>query len=376
MLHVPGESCDVIAFYLPQFHPVPENDQWWGKGFTEWTNVAKARPRFRGHYQPHLPGELGFYDLRLPEVREQQATLARDHGITAFCYYHYWFNGRRLLERPFDEVLASGRPDFPFLLCWANENWTRAWDGGPHEILLSQEYSVEDDIAHIRSLLPAFRDPRYYRIGGKPVFIVYRASMLPDPRRTLDTWRSEAARAGVGALHLVRVDGHGIDTVDDPIAQGFDAAVGWIPNYAQQGRPLRWGRRWGISRRLGLTERSFGVNRVVPYERVMKNSLSEAEPAYLRYPCVTPSWDNSARRRQMAFITAGATPDLYQSWLEQALRRVLDRPVEQRLLFINAWNEWAEGNHLEPDQRWGRAYLDATRSALERIGCLGTDNPA
>src|SRR5438034_205774 len=191
-----------VAFYLPQFHPIPENDAWWGRGFTEWRNVVRARPLFRGHYQPHVPADLGFCDLRVPETREAQAALARDHGIYGFCYHHYWFNGRQLLSRPFQEVLESGRPDLPFCLCWANEPWTRAWDGNSGEVLVPQEYSDADDRNHIRWLLNAFADPRYIRVEGKPLFLVYQASRLPDLSRTTETWREEAIRAGVGDLYL------------------------------------------------------------------------------------------------------------------------------------------------------------------------------
>src|SRR6266446_2869134 len=200
------DNVRVIAFYLPQFHPIPENDAWWGKGFTEWTNVTKARPLFRGHYQPHLPADLGFYDLRVAESREAQADLARQYGITGFCYYHYWFAGKRLLHRPFDEVLTSGRPDFPFCLCWANENWTRVWDGGGSEVLMEQTYSEQDDRAHIQALMPAFADTRYFRIDGRPLFLVYRTELLPEPARTADIWRSEVSKAGLGDLYLARVE--------------------------------------------------------------------------------------------------------------------------------------------------------------------------
>ena len=194
----------VIAFYLPQYHPFPENDRWWGAGFTEWRNVVKARPLFRGHYQPHLPADLGFYDLRVPEVRQQQAALAERYGLSGFCYYHYWFNGHRLMQRPVEEMLASGKPDFPFMLCWANENWTRAWDGGEQEVLIRQEYSEEDDRAHIRYLLDeVFRDPRYIRVDGKPVFAVYRSALFPDMRRTIEVWRG-GGRPRRGTLSLPR----------------------------------------------------------------------------------------------------------------------------------------------------------------------------
>ncbi len=198
-----------LAFYLPQFHPIPENDEWWGPGFTEWANVARARPRYPGHYQPHVPGELGYYDLRVPEVREAQAALAREHGISGFVYYHYWFHGKRLLERPFEEVLESGSPDFPFALCWANEEWTRNWDAMTGTVLMPQEYSEEDDLAHIRYLIRAFQDPRYIRIDGRPLLLVYRAELLPDPQRTFRLWRDEAKAAGIPDLYLCYVESHG-----------------------------------------------------------------------------------------------------------------------------------------------------------------------
>src|SRR5450755_1537677 len=223
-----------IAFYLPQFHPVPENDEWWGAGFTEWRNVAKALPLFPGHHQPHVPADLGFYDLRVPEVREQQASLARQHGIHGFCYYHYWFNGRRILERPFNEVLASGKPDFPFCLCWANENWTRVWDGGEQNVLLQQHYSAQDDLAHIQALIPALADPRYIRINGRPLLLVYRTELLPEPARTAEIWRAEALRGGVGDLYLARVENF-VSSVD-PASIGFDAAVEFAPLGAQVGK--------------------------------------------------------------------------------------------------------------------------------------------
>ena len=230
------ESVRAIAFYLPQYHPIPENDRWWGKGFTEWTNVVKARPLFRGHYQPHLPADLGFYDLRLPEVRQAQVDLAREYGLSGFCYYHYWFNGKRLLHWPFDEVLASAEPDFPFCLCWANENWTRIWDGGDSEVLMKQTYSDKDDLAHIRWLARAFADPRYIRVENKPLFIIYRAHKLPDIRKTTAVWREECRRRGIGEIFLCR-----IDTASDtlrPSELGLDAAVEFQPDWSSLGPQL------------------------------------------------------------------------------------------------------------------------------------------
>ncbi len=226
-----------LAFYLPQFHPIPENDAWWGQGFTEWTNVVKAQPQFRGHYQPHLPSDTGFYDLRLPEARQLQADLAQQYGLHGFCYYHYWFNGKRLLERPFQEVLTSGKPDFPFCLCWANEDWTRAWDGRSGEILLQQHYSEQDDREHIRTLAPAFRDPRYVRIENKPLFLVYRASRIPDPLASTTIWREEAHRLGLGELFLAKVESFSSEQ-SDPQALGFDAAVEFQPDWRLLGRSL------------------------------------------------------------------------------------------------------------------------------------------
>ncbi len=222
-------SPRVLAFYLPQFHPIPENDEWWGAGFTEWRNVVRARPLFRGHHQPHLPGELGFYDLRVPEVRQAQADLARAFGVDGFVYYHYWFGGRRLLERPFQEVLERGEPDLPFALCWANENWTRAWDGGGDQVLVRQHHGEEEDLRHLRALAPALADSRYVRIDGRPLLLVYRATLLPDPKRTTDTWRAEAARLGLGELHLARVESFAPER-GDPRSLGFDSAVEFQPD--------------------------------------------------------------------------------------------------------------------------------------------------
>jgi lipopolysaccharide biosynthesis protein len=358
-----ADDLRAVAFYLPQFHPIPENDAWWGTGFTEWRNAAKARPLFPGHYQPHLPGELGFYDLRVPEVREAQASLARSHGLSAFCYYHYWFGGRRLLERPFAEVLSSGRPDFPFLLCWANENWTRVWDGGSRDVLMPQAYSDSDDVAHFAFLARAFEDPRYVRVDGKPVFLVYRASDLPDPRRTTETWRREARRLGIGEVYLARVEGFASERAVPPGEWGFDAGVAFVPDYQTLGRPLRRSLFWRGARTLGFTAKGYRQN-VFDYDAVVTEMLSRPAPDYPRLPCVTVAWDNSARRAEHAVIYRDATPETYGRWLRAEADRLRTRTDVPHLLFVNAWNEWAEGSHLEPDARWGRAYLEATAAAL------------
>ena len=353
-----------IAFYLPQYHPIPENDEWWGKGFTEWRNVTKAQPLFSGHYQPHLPADLGFYDLRLPEARQAQVDLAKAYGIHGFCYYHYWFNGKRLLERPFNDVLASGEPDFPFCLCWANENWTRRWDGLEDEVLIGQVYQEDDDRRHMQSLVNAFRDPRYIRIDNKPLFLVYRAAKLPDPLKTAETWRQEAHKLGIGDIFLCMVESF-VNEHNDPKSVGFDATIEFQPDWTQLGVPLQRGRRWNWARKLKVAEKGYIENSAYEYSVIVERMLAKPSVDYKRFPCVTPSWDNTSRRKNgNATVFQNATPDLYERWLSEVVKRELSNPSSDRIVFINAWNEWAEGNHLEPCQKWGHAYLEATYRAL------------
>jgi lipopolysaccharide biosynthesis protein len=356
----------ILAFYLPQYHPIPENDRAWGPGFTEWRNVARASPLFRGHEQPHLPGELGFYDLRVPEVRAAQADLARSHGIDGFVYYHYWFGGRRLLERPFDEVVASGEPDFPFCLCWANENWTRVWDGGERDILVEQCYSVEDELAHIRALAPALADPRYVRVDGRAVLLVYRPTRLPEPKRLAETWRNEADRLGVGELYLCRVENFATER-GDPAAIGFDAGVEFQPDPLVR-PPLLfrepWRRAFNKFVRPGNPRR---LNHFFDYGQMAGVALAKPRPDHPWHRCVMPGWDNSARRKRGAFVYLDSTPERYEQWLTGALAETMAAGSSQSLVFVNAWNEWAEGCHLEPDDRHGRAYLEATRRAVEAV---------
>jgi lipopolysaccharide biosynthesis protein len=362
-----------IAFYLPQYHPIPENDEWWGKGFTEWTNVAKAQPLFPDHYQPHIPADLGFYDLRLPEARQAQADLAREYGLYGFCYYHYWFSGRRILERPMNDILQSGEPDFPFCLCWANENWTRTWDGQEKSVLLEQHYSEADDREHLRSLADAFRDPRYIRIDGKPLFLVYRVTKLPDPKRTAQIWREEAIALGIGEIYLCRVESFGGDNITlAPHEIGFDAAVEFQPDgryfsdLLYQDRQNRWLDR--ITKKLGLSSnRSYGEgNYIWNYSKLVDNVIANKPyEKYTKFPCVTPQWDNSARRKTGANIFHGSTPELYEKWLKATIDKIETDRSDENIVFINAWNEWGEGNHLEPCQKWGRAYLEATFRAVK-----------
>ncbi len=335
-------------FYLPQFHPIPENDEWWGKGFTEWTNVTRAQPLYPGHYQPHVPTDLGYYDLRLPEVREAQADLAATHGISGFVYYHYWFNGKRLLERPFNEVLASGSPDFPFALCWANEEWTRNWDAQTGRVLMPQEFSDADDLAHIRWLAEAFADDRYIKIDGRPLMLIYRAQQLPDPKRTTDIWRAEAQKLGFPDLYLCWVESWG-PPPGGPEAFGLDASVGFMPFSGEQ---------------LFLPLEGARGHRILDYRSAYEAELSKRAPTWKRFPSVMVGWDNTARRPYGATIFEGATPEAYEEWLRRTVKSVSTVRDEENYLFVVAWNEWAEGNHLEPDQRYGRAFLDATRAVM------------
>ena len=356
------EILKLIAFYLPQYHPIPENDEWWGKGFTEWTNVARSKPLFPGHYQPHIPADLGFYDLRLPEVRQAQVDLARKYGIYGFCYYHYWFNGRRVLERPFNEVLASGKPDFPFCLCWANENWTRTWDGLEKEILLGQKYCEEDDRQHIHWLVKVFQDKRYIRIEGKPLFLVYKATKIPNPLKTTSIWRDEARKLGIGEIYLCRVESCW-EEHNDPTKLGFDAALEFQPDWTNLGVPLRQREVWSIARKLGVSSKAYEDNLVVDYSAMVKRMLQKTNPPYKRFSCVTPSWDNTARRKTNAVILKDSLPIIYEAWLKAVIEST-PKTSKENFIFINAWNEWGEGNHLEPCQRWGHAYLEATKRAI------------
>ncbi len=358
----------LIAFYLPQYHPIPENDAWWGEGFTEWRNVSSAEPIFPGHYQPHVPADLGYYDLRHEETRIAQAELAGKYGVEGFCYYHYWFSGRRLLERPLEDLLRSGKPDFPFCICWANENWTRRWDGEDQQILMQQDYSEDDDRRHIQSLLPIFEDKRYTRVNGKPLFLVYRTENIPNPARTAEIWRAEARKAGIGELYLCRVESMG---KCDPGDIGFDAAVEFAPDWWNKGPRLKAGSEPFAQAEGGLANGDLAGfcdnNYVHSYQGMADTMMAKAIPVYKWFRCVTPGWDNWARRRKGASIFLDSTPEKYQAWLTRAIDSTSTRLLgEERIVFVNAWNEWAEGNHLEPDQKFGHAYLEATRQALEK----------
>ena len=345
-------SPRLIAFYLPQFHPVQENDEWWGKGFTEWTNTAKARPLFRGHYQPHIPADLGFYDLRNPETRAAQANMARDYGIDAFCYYHYWFAGRRILNRPFDEVLASGNPDFPFCLCWANQTWSGIWHGCPDRVLIEQTYPGDDDHrAHFTSLLPAFRDPRYLCVEGKPIFVLFMPRDVPNAAHTLRLWRSMAEGAGLPGIHLV-ANTHE-DDAPELKALGYDGVIR-TPFF----KARRWEKTWRKPvRRLSVSlQHRMGRPTTVSYETLCAESVKMWQ-SRTTYPCPVHAWDNTPRSGRNGVAYTGSTPQHFRGLLESAFDVIADRPAADRLIFLKSWSEWAEGNHLEPDLRDGPAYL-------------------
>ena len=351
------KQARVIAFYLPQFHPIPENDKWWGKGFTEWTNVAKAKPIFPGHYQPHVPADLGFYDLRVPETRIAQAELAREYGIEAFCYYHYWFAGKRLIEKPFNEVLESGEPDFPFCICWANQSWTGVWHGCPDRILIEQTYSgMADYSEHFYELLKAFSDDRYVKVDGMPVFLIYRPMEIPDPIRATDFWRELSFKAGLKGLYLVGISHH--DSFN-PENFGFDARI-------SQRLPALNGRVSSHYKILKLHD--FFMKDKMPtvysYKEVINFIVRKKKHSKEDYPCIIPNWDNTPRSGVNGLVLHESTPELFRKQVRIALNRVLVEPEERRLVFVKAWNEWAEGNHLEPDLRFGKGYLEVLKKEM------------
>ncbi|WP_264566711.1 glycoside hydrolase family 99-like domain-containing protein [Flavobacterium sp. N3904] len=363
-----------IAIYLPQFHPIPENDEWWGKGFTEWTNVTKAQPRFEGHYQPHLPADLGFYDLRLEEARLAQEQLAKSYGIHGFCYYHYWFNGKRLLFEPLDRKLKNPKEDLPFMMCWANENWTRTWDGLDKEVLLKQEYSFDDDLAHIQHLIPYFKDERYIKVNGKPIFIIYRPKLFPDIQKTISIWRKAVQDVGFPDLYIGFAQNLGHSFA--PSEKGFDFGFQFQPNIGSQSS----GVPYGVAKMERLKNefkvllgyrirKKFGIKfkKIDYYYDYVHYSEIQKNLGFIKdvYPGITPMWDNSARKKEDCFILHNSTPEKYKKWLGYIKENYPWDTVPENFLFINAWNEWAEGNHLEPCQKWGRAYLEVTKEILE-----------
>ena len=374
----------VIALYLPQYHPIPENDKWWSKGFTEWTNVAKAKPLFKGHDQPRIPADLGFYDLRLPEVREQQAELARNAGIEGFCYYHYWFgNGKQLLERPFNEVLASGKPDFPFCLCWANHDWTsKTWTKRKcfqkDSTIMKMEYSFKDHIAHFYSLLPAFKDSRYITVDGKPLFAIWAPNAFPNVDEFIKLWQKLARENGLDGIHFVgyTVNSSGklsgksklslwaTDKADDHykavLSKGFDAVVS---SGLSRGQAMSCGRFKMLTYYL-LSKTIIPTTNRCDYASVMKNYYVDEDSWENVYPTLLPQWDRTPRAGLRTNPLTHATPEKFQKTIIDALSRVKNKSPQHRILFLKAWNEWGEGNYVEPDLTFGHGWLDAIRNSI------------
>ena len=362
------KKARVLAFYLPQYHPIPLNDEWWGKGFTEWTNVASAKPLFHGHYQPRIPADLGFYDLRMTEVREAQAELAKQAGIEGFIYWHYWFaKGKQILERPFNEVLESGKPDFPFALGWANHSWSKktwtAKNGGDTKTkLLEQTYVPEEFVDHFYDVLPAFKDPRYIKVDGKPFFLIYNITMMPDPKAFMDSWNELAIKNGLKGIHFVgNVMGHQAELDKDKIiASGVKATVLSNLFYGEIHSIGKIGTYWQKFKTRIL---KMGPERY-KYKSFIKSVHNEYESREDVYPVVYPQLDRSPRAGRDAVILTGAKPELFKQYLRDTLEIVKHKPAENRFIIINAWNEWGEGMYVEPDLKFGHGYLDAIREVI------------
>ncbi len=354
----------LVAFYLPQFHSIPENDDWWGKGFTEWRNVSRALPQFEGHAQPRLAGDLGSYDLRNPQVMRDQVNLAREYGVGAFCFYFYWFNGKTLLEEPLEQWLHDATIDFPLCLCWANESWTRRWDGRGNDVLVEQNHHPKDDIEFIAHLSRYLADPRYLRVEGKPLVLVYRPGLLPDALATAGRWRTWCRENGLGEIHIAYVQGF---ERPDPRDIGFDAAVEFPPNLADP---------TNITGRQRLINPDYS-GQVLDWRELADEYRKRPMPSYPLFPGVNCGWDNEPRRSGQGRTYLHSSPRLYRDWLQDTIgSRLKDLPESRRLVFINAWNEWAEGAVLEPDSRLGHAWLEATRSALVRSASTGASPSA
>lgn len=345
----------ILAYYLPQFHPTPENDEWWGRGITEWHNVSRAVPQYAGHYQPRLPGELGYYDLRLKENIARQIELARMHGIYGFAYYFYWFDGRRLLDKPLDAFLSDPQLDFPFCLCWANESWTRRFDGSSGEIIMYQNESVESYRAFIESVKPYVADKRYIRVGGRPVLIIYRPSFIPECPNVLAYWRSYCKEEGLGNPYIIGVKENTFD--GDLLSLGFDAQSEFHP-----GTLFRYSKN--ITQDIEFMQGFNGI--VLDYVDLVKNKKYLNFQARKLYRAAMPMWDNTPRRNNTAMIYEGSSPELYKQWLKDLLYETKNnKELDAPFVFINAWNEWGESAYLEPDRKYGYAYLRATREAVE-----------
>ena len=358
----------VIAFYLPQYHSIPENDEWWGKGFTEWTNVGRAKSLFKGHYQPRVPADLGYYDLRLPETRVAQADLAKQHGVDGFCYYHYWFeNGKRLLERPFTEVLESGSPDFPFMLCWANESWhSKFWDYNgvsQKKLLIEQVYGNEKEYeAHFYAVLDSFKDKRYIKIDGKPAFMIYESLKFPDVDNFIKVWQKLAIENGFNGIHFIGQTQNSQKDKDTILSKGFNAinAVR-IHNVLQKKNKIK--------RIITKTWRTvFQSSLKEEYSKAIKyftNTKFDKAPDV--YPTIVPNWDHTPRSGKKGFLLHNSTPEYFSVHVNNVFNILKEKPVDKQICFIKSWNEWAEGNYMEPDLKYGTKYLEVLKAAKDKM---------
>ena len=361
----------IIAFYLPQFHPTPDNEKWWGKGFTEWTNVGKAKPLFKGHYQPKVPADLGYYDLRLPQVREAQAELAKEAGIYGFCYYHYWFgNGKRELEIPFNEVLKTGKPDFPFMLCWANESWHKKfWDkdgnGSSKEILIEQTYpGKEDIISHFYEVLPAFKDPRYIKINNKPAFMIYKPFEYPDIKEFIKKWQELAKSENIPGIYFIaqNQDENSDTTYNQYINLGFDA-VNTVGLYEARRRLLK---KKGYKLKFILKKylKKFKYMPFVdPYSLISKKLYLDKDKRENIFPTLIPNWDHTPRSSNNGWVLKGSTPEKFAKQIKIVLDIIKNK--KNKIIFLKSWNEWGEGNYMEPDLKFGKGYIKALAEGLK-----------
>jgi len=345
----------LIAFYLPQYHPIPENDQWWGKGFTEWTVVASAKPMFPGHAQPNIPADLGFYDLRLSDVRCQQAEMAKNHGIEGFCYWHYWLgNGRLLLERPFEEVLKSGQPDFPFCLAWANHSWKSVFFGAKERTLIKQEYPGDKDhTQHFYFLLKAFSDRRYITVDSKPLLFLFDPLDIPNTDRFIELWQNLAVKEGLKGIHFVG----GNVPLEIAGQLGIDAVSFYrhriVEHYLPPGIFLK--------KLYYLYRAAFRRPAIFSYRKAMKYFLMPGPSPVNEYPAIIPNWDSTPRLGYKGVVLHNSTPELFRKHVTETLNKVKTKPYDRRIVFLKSWNEWAEGNYIEPDLRFGKAYLEVIK---------------
>jgi hypothetical protein len=355
-------SIKAIAFYLPQFHPIPENDKWWGKGFTEWTNVTKAKPLFKRHWQPRLPSDLGFYDLRVEETRIAQAELAKKYGIYGFAYWHYWFgNGKQLLEKPFQDVLISGKPDFPFCLAWANQTWSGTWHGLSNSIILvEQQYPGEQDyIDHFFKILPALKDKRYIMVNGKCLFMIYRANEIPDLCAFTKLWQNLAEENNLPGFHFVSCH----DKSNLLSDKGINAFIQDIPDrFAFNQIPIIFRAYYRFKKGLGIKTKKRICK--IDYNKYLSQysqyALKENE-----YPMIMPDWDNSPRCGNDGWMFLNSSPLLFKNLVQKAVYFLNNKKnAEDKILIIKSWNEWAEGNYLEPDRKYGNQYLTALKDGL------------